>query len=174
MANRLGNTRALPPKLDEEEGPVHSVLRTSNMPDSPPIVFCIIQWNLTNKRPSEVRWHLIWVAGNQWKRVSWREGNLSWADNLRWMCRGYLRCQFSQRGAELHFSGWKSKSTQTWEIMRYLTGSLFSSLEISSFLTEWALERQRRGKKKENDKRENKADIKGNLLSKLARRAALI
>lgn len=29
-------------------------------------------------------------------------------------------------------------------------------------------------KKKENDKRENKADIKGNLLSKLARRAALI
>lgn len=59
--------------------------------------FCIIQWNLTNKRLSEVRWHLIWVVGNQWKRVSWREGNLSWADNLRWMCWGYLQCQFSQR-----------------------------------------------------------------------------
>ena len=66
--------------------------------------FCIIQWNLTNKRLSEVRWHLIWVVGNQWKRVSWREGNLSWADNLRWMCWGYLQCQFSQRWTELHFS----------------------------------------------------------------------
>lgn len=154
---------------------MHSVLKTSNMPDSPPIVFCIIQWNLTNKRLSEVRWHLIWVVGNQWKRVSWREGNLSWADNLRWMCRGYLQCQFSQRWTELHFSGWKSKSTETLEIMRYLTGSLFSSLEISSFLKEQELERKRKGKrKKETTKAKTKQTWRGNLLSKLTIRAALM
>lgn len=52
--------------------------------------------------------------------------------------------------------------------------SLFSLLgDLASFLTERELERKRKGKKG-NDKREKKADIKGNLLSKLTIRAALI
>lgn len=48
--------------------------------------------------------------------------------------------------------------------------SLFLARELASFLTE----RKRKEKKKGNDKREKKADIKGNLLSKLTIRAALI
>lgn len=172
MANRLGKPRALPPKLDAEAGPVHSVLKASNIPDSPPIVFCIIQWNLTNKRLSEVRWHLIWVVGNQWKSVSWREGNLSWADNLRWMCWGYRQCQFSQRWTELRFSGWKSKSIdlENNEVFNRSPLLLAGDLIFPQRMRAW----KEKERKKGNYKGENKADVKGNLLSKLTIRAALM
>lgn len=49
--------------------------------------------------------------------------------------------------------------------------SLFLARDLTSFLTE---RKRKEKKKKGNDKREKKADIKGDLLSKLTIRAALI